>query len=255
MKPASRSRWPILLAALAIIVLSAWLGRANLDRWTRSRLAVQYQRELSRRSDQQAARLVERLAAADDEYLDLVVLALADRRPAVASAAEQALLTRVEIWSQWPSREASPRVAGLASLVARSSDKIPLEQRGFLHRLAERLLAWPVDGQLVDAPRLIADCEQVLRLPLPTLPEVRLASRPAPEVDPTDAAVAPEPPAPISERVPLPNQVSPALPPAVKSPRVVFPHEPEPLPDANRESQQEPRQFIAPRAMRISDEE
>ena len=91
MNTTSRQRWLMLLAALAFIVLAAWLGRARLERWTRSQLAGQKQRQLARLSEEGAARLTERLASADDEYLDIVVLELADPRPTVADAAQAAL--------------------------------------------------------------------------------------------------------------------------------------------------------------------
>jgi hypothetical protein len=163
----SRSHRLIVLASLTTIVLSAWVLRSRVEQWTRASLAVRHQHRLAQLSDEGAVLLISRLAEADDEYLDLIVLALQDRRPRVASAAEQALAARVERWSRWPKAEALPRVAALASLLSESAERIPLERRPALHRLAERLLAWPADGQLIDGHRLIVDCEKLLRLPLP----------------------------------------------------------------------------------------
>jgi len=240
------------LGSLAAIVLWAWLGRNQLEGWTHARLAAQHQRQLAQLSEDGAARLIARLADADDEYLDLIVLSLADPRPAVADAAEQALQARVELWSQWRAEMAGPRVAALASLLADSGERIPPERRPAMQRLAERLLTWPVDGTQVDAPQLIADCETLLRLPLPAASEIRIASRaaaddaPAFQAEPGPAPLAPAP-------LPLENQPEP-LPVVDNSPGIAFPREPESLPDASREKPSEPRQFIAPKAIRISDE-
>ena len=192
----SRSRYLLAIGSLVAIVLWAWLGRSKLEGWTHARLAAQHQRQLGQLSDEGAARLIARLADADDEYLDLIVLSLADPRPAVADAAEQALEGRIEHWSQWRTETAGPRVAALAGLLADSGERIPLERRPAVHRFAERLLTWPVDGAQVDAPQLIADCEAMLRLRLPAVSEMRIASRAAADDAPIIQA-EPEP-APLS---------------------------------------------------------
>jgi hypothetical protein len=250
MAQSSRGRYLLAFGSLAAIVLWASLGKSKLEGWTHSRLAAQHQQQLAQLSEEGAARLIARLADADDEYLDLIVLSLADPRPAVAEAAEHALERRTERWSQWRSETAGPRVAALASLLADSGERIPPERRPAVQRLAERLLTWPVTGTQVDSPQLIADCEALLRLPLPVVAEIRIAAR-ATEAAPPQAEPGPALPIPA----PLPLQEQPApLPVVDRSPGVPFPLEPEPLPDASREKPSEPRQFIAPKAIRISDE-
>jgi hypothetical protein len=250
MAHSSLSRYLLALGSLMAIVLWAWLGRSKLEGWTHAGLAAQHQRQLAQLSEDGAARLIARLAEADDEYLDLIVLSLADPRPAVADAAEQSLEGRMDRWSQWRTDQASSRVAALASLLAESAEQIPPERRACVQRLALQLLTWPVDGTQVDAPQLIADCEALLRLPLPAASEIRIADRPA-EV--RDAVPLPVEPAPAP--APLPLDMQPEPPPVVdRSPGVPFPREPEPLEGASREKPSEPRQFIAPKAIRISDE-
>jgi hypothetical protein len=181
------------------------------------------------------------------------VSALADPRPAVADSAENALRSRIQHWSQWRSAEVSPRVATLAGLLAESAERIPPERRPQVQNMAQRLLAWPVDGTLVDAHRLIADCETLLRLPVPPPAELRIAARLPEENDKPAIDLQPEslpesaPPLPLAE-VPLP-----AL-PIDNSPAVAFPRRPDPLEGASREKPSEPRQFIAPKAIRISDD-
>ena len=246
----ARSRRFLVVTALLAIVLAAWLGRSRLQEWTHARLAAQHQRQIAQLSDEGAALLIARLAEADDEYLDLVVLALADPRPAVADAAEEALLARTLRWSQWRSEKSSPRVAALAGLLAQSAERIPDERRPLLHGLAQRLLTWPVDGRVVDSHKLIADCERLLRLPVSAMADVRIAAVSLGERPDVQLDIEPHPqPAP-------PAATLPQLPisPPQGVPRVVHPEQPAPLPDASREKPSEPRQFIAPKAIRISDE-
>jgi hypothetical protein len=252
-KSDSRQRPLLVLAALAGIVLAAWLGRAQLERWTRGQLAARQQRHLAQLPEAQAAELTARLASADDEYLDIVVLALADRRPLVAEAGEQALIERVELWSQWPASEAGPRVAALADLLARSHDRLPSEKRALAQRLAERLLTWPVDGRTVDSLGLIANCEQVLRLPPAVPEEIRIAEREPPAGEPAEMPAVAEPAPSASQPEPLAGHEPPAA--AVELPPVVAPLMPRELPDASRESPSEPRRFLPPRARRVSDDE
>jgi hypothetical protein len=239
------------MTALLAIVLAAWLGRGRLQAWTHARLAAQHQQQLAQLSDEGAALLIARLAEADDEYLDLIVLALADARPVVLDAAEQALLARVECWSHWRSESSAPRVAALAGLLAESAERIPAERRPWLHDLAQRLLTWPVDGRSVDSVKLIADCERLLRLPMPATAEVRLAATPPVESHDVQLDVVPYTPSATPPAATMP-ELPISLPQSV--PRVVHPEQPAQLPDASREKPSEPRQFIAPKAIRISDE-
>jgi hypothetical protein len=250
MAPGSRSRRILALAALLAIVLGAWLGRGRLQQWTHARLAAEQQRQLAQLSDEGAAVLIARLAEADDEYLDLIVLALAEPRPAVADAAQEALIERMARWSQWRAEESAPRACALAGLLAESAERIPDERRPLLHSLAQRLLLWPVDGRSVDSEKLIADCERLLRLPLPAMADLRVAAvsldeGPAVQLDISTQAIAVPRAATLTEL--------PISPPA-GAPRIVHPEQPAALPDASREKPSEPRQFIAPKAIRISDE-
>jgi hypothetical protein len=253
MKTNVRARWLLAGTAVGAIALAAWLGRAQVEGWTRSHLAAEHQRQLLRLSEDEAAALVTRLAAADnDEYLDLVVLAFLDKRSAVADAAQRGLAGRGDCWSRWPADKASPRVAALATLLARSADQVPLSRRAFVQRLAERLLSWPVDGRRVDAEQLIVDCEKLLRLPAPTPEEGRIARAEPSRETAVELMAGPEilPPPPAT--VP-PASLEPFSPGAFQS-DFEFPRRPAPLPDASRERPVPPRQFIAPRAKGIMDE-
>jgi hypothetical protein len=250
-----RSRRLLVLAATLAIALAAWAARARVEHWTRAELAQRHQQQLAQLSEEGAAALIERLAAADDEFLDLVVLALDDPRPRVASAAIRALQARVDCWGRWPQEQSGPRVAALAELLAPLARQLPTDRRAPAQTIATRLMAFPVNGRQVDSARLIANCETILRLQVPpSVPdEDRIAFQPRahePQTKPIELPAAGLPAAP-----PLPLAVQPApSPPVDHSPAIDHPRQPEPLPDASRERPSEPRQFIAPKAIRISDE-
>jgi hypothetical protein len=80
------------------------------------------------------------------------------------------------------------------------------------------------------------------------MPEVRVA---AASRDEGPVEIAPQPASVAPPATPLP--VVPIAPPKGE-PRIVHPEQPASLPDARREKPTEPRQFIAPKAIRISDE-
>lgn len=230
-----RAHWLLALAALALIVSGGLLIRERLDAWTQTRLVSQQRERLLALPEAGAARLVQQLAT-DHNYQELVLQSLADTRPQVADAAERGLGKMVDAWEHLPDSDASPRVARLARELVIASDKLPPTRRRFAHALAERLLWWPVDKQQIDGSRLIADCEAVLRLPLPVEVPYRVAIRPAaPPAISTEELVTDEPP-------------------AEELPRVIDQQPPAPLIDANSEAAVEPRQFIAPRSLRISDD-
>jgi hypothetical protein len=148
------------------------------------------------------------------------------------------------------SDESGPRACALAGLLAESAERIPDDRRPLLHDLAQRLLTWPVDGRSVDSQNLIADCERLLRLPVPAIAEARVAAVLPDEEADIQLDIEPHPAAAP------PAATMPELPvsPPQGVPRIVHPERPAALPDASREKPSEPRQFIAPKAIRISDE-
>jgi hypothetical protein len=250
MFPTTRIQVLLALALLAVIAGAAGLGRAPLETWTRSRLLAQQQRQLAKLPAPGAVSLVQRLAT-DDDYAPVIAGALGDGRSDVAAAAERALPRMVARWKRMSSTAASPHVASLAAALAAGSESLPPNRRPSAHTLARQLLAWPIDNQTVDAGRLIADCETVLRLPLPIEPPRRLAGL---DADSKPAAAAPFANAVLASPPlladPPTNATSEPLPPLVSGQQA-----PARLIDANQETPLEPRQFLAPRAARISDDQ
>jgi hypothetical protein len=172
----SLSRWLLVLAMAVFVGAGAWLASALLEAGVHSRLTHKLQQRVASLPDQQAIRLVRHLALEDGQWLDVLVAASADDRPAVAAAAERALRELVDRWAELAPEESSPRAAELASLLAEQAPPLPTERRQLAHSLAERLIDWPVDAQRVDVAKLIADCHSVLLLPWGELIDIRLAA-------------------------------------------------------------------------------
>ncbi len=255
MKPSAQLRAILALLAIGILAIAAWLSRPQIAAWTRGHLARRLQGEIAAQPEGKAAQLVRLIEEDDPEWLGVIVAALADSRPAVAFAGEARLLDLVESWEHSPPEEKSSRVGVLARLLATGAPRLPPAQLAIVQGLAQKLLAWPIDGRLVDAARLFADCESVLQLPIPETAEIRLAA--APSSVPTEAGMPTEEgresiaeedvastKADSRNRLPTPLPLAPPE-PAAKGPV--------PLVEANRESPPEPQRLATPRAIRISD--
>jgi hypothetical protein len=195
---------------MSLVVLSAAGGFAGLHikSTTRNRIARQHQQAIAMLSEQAAAEHVRRLAQDDTQWLAIIVAGLADRRRPVAAAAKAALLDLVERWERLSPTRSSPKVAELASLLARHASHLPADGLGLAQSLSQRLLLWPLDASRADADQLIADCEAVLRLPLPNPPELQLAAVVLPANPPVQAppAVVPSQEATSEPKQPVPSR-------------------------------------------------
>jgi hypothetical protein len=255
-----------MLAALAAVSL---LGRGALQSWTVARLERQQWRHWPALDERDAAAMIARLTEADSN-LPLIVHALADERPSVASAAERGLSSLVVRWERLTPPAASPRAAELASCLAAEIDNLSPENARFAHGLTERLMKWPLDSLQLDAERFLADCEIVLRRDLARTPPPAgaavtegespaalpaLTSAPPPEFPLPRTAVSwslsDEEPATaategIQPNVGTPGERGPRLPMGLQRPLT--------LDGAGNETAVEPRQFLPPRAARITDD-
>jgi hypothetical protein len=231
MKSAMQFRMVLVLAAMALAAASAWFGRPPLQAWTRARLAQRLLDDIAAEPEAQAARLVRELDQDEPEWLIVFVAAFADRRPAVATAGQTALVEALERWRRETPAGNASRVAAFARLLADQAAQLPAERVATARGLAHTLLAWPIDGRRTDAARLIADCEKILSLAQPELADIRVAAMPPdiPEEPEQPAASVPEPAVEITPAAPMP---------AI---------------EAAGESPNEPRRLAAPAAQSITD--
>lgn len=226
MKPSSQLRTVLTMLALVIFAIFAWPSVPQIYSWTRQRMGQRLQREITSLPEEAAAQRIGLVEGDDRESLQLLVAALAETRKAAVAAAQMRLLDMLETWERSTPAGKSQQIADLASLLAASAPQLAPEKLAFVQTLAQKLLAWPIDGRLIDAAKLIADCQAILELPTPELADVRLAAIPRPPAKP--------------EPGPEPNVERAAAPPAP----VV----------ASGDSPQEPRRLAKPKAMRLSDQ-
>src|SRR4051812_35922870 len=238
--------WLRMLSLAALVPLTGWLAWPALRTTTVERVAHQHQAQIAALSDRDAVQVIRRLAQEDALWLDVLVAASRDERPGVAAAAQLELREIVDRWAALPATENSTRASQLAAVLAGHAAEVPPRQRHFMHSLAHRLIDWPIDGQQIDAAKFIANCETVLLLPVLEDPEIRLA---ATIVNSLPTAPA-EPPTPAV--APVVQMAPPPPPPQIPAPIVA--QEPMTLPQANHETPVEPKQFLPPKAMRISDD-
>jgi len=241
-----RIRWLRMLALAAMVPLAGWLARPWLRTTTVEQLERQYQAQIVALSPYDAAQLVHQLAEEDSLWLNVLVAASSDARPKVATAAQVELREMIDRWATLLPEESSFRVSQLAEALAQNAASQPPGQRQFIHSLAHRLLDWPIEGQEIDAAKFIANCEAVLLLPVAEDSDIRVAA----------AVVVSAPPPPAEPPPALPAAVVPVMPPPPppQIPAPIVAQEPVPLPQANHETPVEPKQFLPPKAMRISDE-
>jgi hypothetical protein len=253
----SSRRWLWLALAAAIVGPGALAGRGYLPRWTLDRAAAQVRQRVQSLPEGRAAQFVRELQSLDADAPAVLVPLLAEPRASVAGAAEQTLAQLADEWQRLSPEQAAPRMARLARELAEQAPILPPARRRAARGLAVRLLTSPLDQRSAEGPQILADCEIVLRLPVPAQEELRIAAAPPalPSAPPT--AVPPIEHQPEATSVP-----SPAVPPVVTAvptpvtpppePRIHgAPLEPERLIDASQERPIEPRQLRRPKAMKI----
>lgn len=172
-RPGYRRLWLVWVAV--VVAGGAWQARRMLNAWTAEQLGQRHQQTLALLADRDAAAFIRRLARDDDQWLSIIIAALADSRSEVAAAATIALHQRAEQWRELPPDEAAPRIAELAHALAPLAAELPAQRQRWAGNLARQLLAWPSAGRQVDAAQFIADCETILRFVPADSDEARVA--------------------------------------------------------------------------------
>ena len=253
-------RWLPWLLTILLAAVGGWTLHRSLigDDFQR---ADALREQLLAANDAEADSLLASLGDLDAAGAPALAEALGGASPLVAKQALQQLNVLLERWKFLPAPDSSRRVAVLARALAQSVNHIPAERLPAVRRLASRLVAWPLDSQVVDAGQVLADSEIVLRRPMS---QAALEAAPRAADSLTSLATNPgigdtallqptaetpkkpprEKPAPLARRQ-LPADVA-ALRPS--------PGKADPLPIALEGGKYaaEPRQLAAPRARPIS---
>ncbi len=168
-KPPAK-RFPAFLAIMpltvAVIALAYGLYLQS-GRW----LVASWQGQLETAPEGQAAILIDRLAQMEESGFPALVQALDSPRECVARMAKRRLWAEIDQWEELRTREASRRAVCLAQTLADQVESLGPDGQKNAVDLAARILAWPVDDEIVRARHVMAACEQVIRtsgLPRPT---------------------------------------------------------------------------------------
>ncbi len=124
--------------------------------------ARRLQLRLQQTPDAQVPELLARIAELDDAGLPRITAALGDDRPAIALAASDLLDRRLDRWTMLSVDESTPHLDQLAKSLAALAPSLGPNGRARAARIAERILLWPVDRNLINGAELVANCQQVL---------------------------------------------------------------------------------------------
>jgi hypothetical protein len=160
----TESRTSRLLAMGGVAILGLALGCGFW--WWRpfdAYLLHQWVGELSAISDDEVPDRMEQIAALGDRSFPTLVAALHSERQVVAENAARVLQREIGKLELRSTDESSPIVARVATTLAdRGNSPGPYSGPGSMG-LATRILLWPIDRQVIDGERLVADCELIIR--------------------------------------------------------------------------------------------
>jgi len=151
--------------ALAIVAITGIIlaGFFAAKHWTSRILAAQWTRSLDTVADDQAEMLVGSAARLGRPGLPVLVAALGSPRESVSSAGRLWLDRELRSWENLANQEAQRNVAALAETLASKLDELEPAARLDAARLANRLLRWQLDGEVVDRGRVTWLCDRILR--------------------------------------------------------------------------------------------
>ena len=119
--------------------------------------------ELSTVRDEDVELRLEQIAALGEQSFPTLVSALHSERQIVAQTAASVLRQELAEWERRSSAETSRIVAELAHELAGHSVRPGPYSGSASIQLATRLLLWPIDRELIDGQRLVADCELIIQ--------------------------------------------------------------------------------------------
>ena len=145
--------------------------------------------ELNTLSDAEVPSRLDQIAALGDQSFPTLVTALHSERQIVAEHASLVLQRELGQLELRSTKDTSRLVAVLATeLASHHAAPGPYSGPGSMW-LATRILLWPIDRKLVDAERVVADCESIIRS-VKALPRGLVAESLDEERDPHDRSIA-----------------------------------------------------------------
>jgi hypothetical protein len=151
------------LAAL-LVTLAATVGLViTLVAFLDHLLAAYWRWQLAGAADNQCEAVLEQLGNLGETGIPATAEALGSTRESVARPAGRLLWKEVRDWARQPSPAGSPKLAALASQLARRLPSFGPAARAVAADLATEILRQPLDGRIVDRSAMLADCDRILQ--------------------------------------------------------------------------------------------
>lgn len=171
MQKQTRKSRTLTIAAVSVVGLAlaaAFLWGRPFDAY----LLHRWEAELATLPDGEVPARLEQLTSLGDRSVPTLVRAVHSERQAVADNASRLLQREFSAWEMRSNEDTSRLVALVAAEMAEhAADPGPYSGTGAAW-LATRILLWPIDRELVDGERLVADCELILRSAKRTSPRI-----------------------------------------------------------------------------------
>lgn len=202
-------RWLAWLAAAGCVLTGAWVGHGMGRRSVQDRFARHCAAQIAALPAAAAAGMLESLPE-EPWALAVRCAALSDPRREVRVQAAQQVERIFDRWRQLPLADASPHVVQLAACLAQQAPRLPLDQRPWLRRMAQRLLEQPLDAATTEPAALIAHCQSILLLPEepPADEPLVLSGRPETSANPAQQRSSTPGPSTVA---PVPTTAPPAF--------------------------------------------
>ncbi len=212
----------LLTLGLVLVVGLGWWGAASL--W-RQRTAAAILRQLDRAPVESLEGLLGRARVLGDDGRRVLLEGTLHPRDVVRSASRRQLDAEIDAWRTLDAATASRRIAWLADQLVEILPRTPATGKRYLASLGSELLTWPIDRDAIDATRLVARCEVLLRAGFEAVPLRSIDDLDAESTDPDDTAPGRVPAMMASRATPIdePSESLPTFPPLEPTPPIVDP--------------------------------
>jgi len=207
---------------LVLVVGLGWWGAASL--W-RQRTAAAILRQLDREPVESLEGLLARARVLGDDGRRVLLEGTIHSRDVVRSASRRQLDAEIDAWRTLDAATASRRIAWLADELVEILPRTPATGKRYLASLGSELLTWPIDRDAIDATRLVARCEVLLRAGFDAVPLRSIDDLDPESTVPDDTAPGQVPAMMASRATPLdePSESLPTIPPLDPTPPIVDP--------------------------------
>ena len=157
-----RSASPLFLTLAMVTALLALFAVSR--HWQTQTVASHWLKQLEQVDDAQVEALIQQISALDAAGLSTLVQATGSGREVVADSARRELASLLLRWQRLSPQTSDPLKATLATSLADKVESLSPSAQQYAASLAQRLLQWPTNGEIVDSSQFIRSCERVFAI-------------------------------------------------------------------------------------------